>query len=245
MIERSIAGALICFAVFFAASALIAAMLPGGAGRATLAEYRTILALGLPPCAMGLGLACIFLIAADLAGQLRALAATDPLTGVFNRRGLEQATVPLLAVCRRQGQPLSIALADLDRFKAVNDRFGHGVGDEVLRRFAAHVARTLRRGDLFARLGGEEFAFVLPNTGPEQARDAIERLRAGLSEIAADAIAPLLLTASFGIAMVAPGETGIAEALDRADRALYASKQKGRDRVTLAPADRSHAMAGS
>jgi diguanylate cyclase (GGDEF)-like protein len=233
--ERLVTAILALIAAFYAASGVMAAALPVEPQNLRLIVYRLVILLGVPPCSMGIGLSCIFLIASDLAEQMQRLAATDALTGVFNRRGLAQAADPMIAVCRRAGQPFAVIVADLDRFKTINDRFGHATGDYVLRRFADHAARSLRRGDLLARLGGEEFGILMPNTTVAQATEAVERLRAGLAAIEFDGIAPLTLTASFGIAVVEGEEDGLDQALARADLALYAAKQEGRDRVRHAP----------
>ena len=232
-VPRAAGGAMMLFALVYGGTALLSA---GAApfAPAMVTPLRLLVLIGVPAAATGAGLLCLLLIAGDLAQAMRRLAWIDPLTGIFNRRGLEQAAGALLALCHRQGQPLSIVIADLDRFKAINDRFGHAVGDVALQAFARHAADQLRRGDIVARLGGEEFAILLANAAPEQARDAIERLRAGMAGIAADRIAPLALSCSFGIAAVAPQESAIAAALERADQALYASKRDGRDRITVA-----------
>ena len=197
--------------------------------------FRLLLVLGMPASSIAIGASCIFLIASDLAEQMRSLALADPLTGIFNRRGLRQAAEPLIAICRRHSQPLTVVIADLDRFKQINDRFGHATGDILLKAFAAHASLTLRRGDLFGRIGGEEFAFLLPNATPAQAREAMERLRCGIPEMAPIDLAPLQLTASFGIASLDDSDAAFEAALARADAALYTAKETGRDRVVIAP----------
>jgi diguanylate cyclase (GGDEF)-like protein len=161
----------------------------------------------------------------------RELATRDALTGLLNRR----AMVELLArehprIVRGQG-PLSVALLDIDWFKRINDSHGHGVGDEVLRRFAAVVKDQLRAADALARWGGEEFLLLMPGTRLDDARIVLERLRSavaggGFEGIAAD----LKLSFSAGLVEVHEGEAQDA-AIDRADRALYRAKQGGRDRV--------------
>ncbi|MBV9840031.1 MAG: GGDEF domain-containing protein [Sphingomonadaceae bacterium] len=235
--ERLVTAVLALVALFYLVSAVLAATLPIGPQNLRLVFYRLVILLGVPPSSMALGFSCIFLIASDLAEQMRHLAATDALTGVFNRRGLGQAAEPLIAVCRRQGQPLAVVLIDLDRFKAVNDQFGHAAGDAALSRFADYAASSVRRGDLVARLGGEEFGILLPNTNAAKAAEAMERLRVGLAAVNMDGVAPITLTASFGVAAVERDDDGLDPALARADAALYAAKQAGRDRVVLAGAE--------
>lgn len=154
---------------------------------------------------------------------------TDALTGVGNRRKLEQALSAEIARVRRTGSPLCALMVDLDHFKRVNDRHGHGVGDRVLERFSALLRAQTRPTDIVARYGGEEFAVLLPHAVLEQAVALAERVRAS---IAAETIEPLAapITASIGVARLLDGEEGDA-LLDRADAALYEAKRTGRNRV--------------
>ena len=118
----------------------------------------------------------------DLAeAQLRLLSVTDALTGLVNRRGLVERAIPALARARRLGEPSAVIMADLDRFKLINDTHGHPAGDGVLRAMAHIIVATAREGDLPARIGGEEFAIVLPGMSLESARIAAERLRQRVS----------------------------------------------------------------
>lgn len=159
---------------------------------------------------------------------------TDALTGVGNRRKLEQALVAELSRVQRSGTPLSLIIADIDHFKQVNDQFGHGIGDKVLREFAVLLQAQSRPTDLVARFGGEEFVVLMPDTALRPAQAKAEKLRLA---IAALVIEPLMraLTASFGVAELLPGET--AESLiGRADIALYEAKRGGRNCVLIATA---------
>lgn len=164
-----------------------------------------------------------------LNAQLAHQALTDPLTGALNRRGLEQAAGREIARRERLGGEISLILFDLDHFKSINDRFGHDVGDAVLRETAAVVARTIRREDLFARHGGEEFAVLLQRADFGEACQLAERIRTAI------AAAPLCadrtpVTASFGVTQLRPGED-FSWILKRADGLLYTAKQNGRNRV--------------
>jgi len=153
----------------------------------------------------------------------RRAAETDPLTGLLNRRGFDAR------VC--EGAPGAMLMLDIDGFKAVNDRYGHGVGDTVLRDAAVILTATLRRRDVLARLGGEEFGVFLPGLTIGDAREAAERLRSAVAGQLRAQTEPV--TVSVGVAMSRPGlarDALIAEA----DRGLYAAKQGGRNRVCMA-----------
>lgn len=207
---------------------------PGGGGEFMLSN--ALMVLTAPSAFIGTGLFAVFLLAADLAERMGKLAASDPLTGVLNRRGFEEAGARALALARRQGQPLTIVMVDLDRFKSINDRYGHAAGDVVLRRFTEHIAGSIRAGDLFGRLGGEEFALLLVDASPSAAMEAIDRIRIALGnlEIAAGQHR-IRITASFGITGPSEPDEELPAILARADSALYLAKKAGRDRVTMAP----------
>ncbi|WP_369259040.1 GGDEF domain-containing protein [Geodermatophilus amargosae] len=149
-------------------------------------------------------------------GALRLAAGTDPLTGVANRRAWEAESARLLAHAERTGEPLTVAVLDLDGFKAVNDTAGHSAGDALLRSLAAQWGAELRRSDLLGRLGGDEFVLCLPDTDSARCAELLQRLRAASS-------APW----SAGTATVRPGED-LAAALVRADVALYREKSARR-----------------
>jgi diguanylate cyclase (GGDEF)-like protein len=167
-----------------------------------------------------------------LIDRLADAAVRDPLTGLLNRRGYQERLAVEIARARRNGSRLSIVLGDLDRFKALNDRFGHRRGDEALQAFAALCGREMRDVDLVSRVGGEEFAIVLPDADSEGAAMAAERLREAIHE---ELRAPdgSLLTASFGVATFPDHATDAEVLLDHADRALYVAKKAGRDRTAV------------
>jgi diguanylate cyclase (GGDEF)-like protein len=156
--------------------------------------------------------------------ELDALARTDALTGVANRRAGEEALARELARADRHDAPLSVVMLDLDHFKAYNDRFGHGAGDLLLQRAARAWRHELRASDLLARWGGEEFLAVLPDCPLADAAAVAERLRAAV---------PAPSSCSAGVALRTSGE--LREVLlARADEALYAAKAEGRDRIAVA-----------
>ena len=162
-----------------------------------------------------------------LLGQL---ATVDALSGAANRRSFDEALVAETARSLRYGRPLSLVLADIDRFKNINDAHGHAAGDDVIRGFAKTLEDNVRGSDLVARYGGEEFAVLLPETAAEDALELAERLRRAVENASYGTAGPV--TASFGVAGLAAEGTS-AELLDAADRALYRAKQEGRNRVVL------------
>ena len=196
---------------------------------------RVILLVGLPVLYTGTGISCVLLLTVDLAGQLRRAARIDPLTELLNRRGFDEAAQRLLVQMRRQKRPSAVLHFDLDHFKAVNDSFGHARGDAVLRAVAACARGQCRPSDVLTRPGGEEFAILLGGASPQDAMAQAERLRAAIAELA---VLPVdcRVTASFGAAPVHPEGTpaeALADALDRADLALYRAKSEGRNRVCV------------
>jgi diguanylate cyclase (GGDEF)-like protein len=161
-------------------------------------------------------------------------AITDPLTGLFNRRGFFEGAQKMIRMQARKGKPIAVLVFDLDHFKAINDRFGHAIGDDTLKLFATTISKSLRATDLVARFGGEEFAVLIP----EKLDDAMlvaERLRKTFAN-AARMVSDRFVGATVSIG-VAGGEatTGIDILVERADAALYCAKHRGRNRVEKAP----------
>ncbi|MGB6534952.1 MAG: PleD family two-component system response regulator [Xanthobacteraceae bacterium] len=162
------------------------------------------------------------------------MAITDALTGLFNRRYLENHLASLIEQAIARGKPLSALVVDIDYFKSVNDTHGHDAGDDVLREFALRIKRSIRGIDLACRYGGEEFVIVMPETDLTVAAMVAERLR---RRIAADAFAieqgacSIPVTISVGIAALRGKEDSAAALLKRADHALYRAKRDGRNRV--------------
>ena len=159
---------------------------------------------------------------------------TDPLTGLANRRAFFNEGDRLLERCRRSQSPCSVIAVDFDRFKAINDTFGHAIGDRVLELFGALANKQLRPSDVVGRLGGEEFAVVLPRTHLRQAGEIGDRIRVAFSQAAHTVDgAEVGATLSAGVAVAYGDELTIAEVLERADAALYRAKLNGRNRVEL------------
>jgi diguanylate cyclase (GGDEF)-like protein len=229
-------GALLAFMLF--EILLVGTQLASRINPAFAPVYNCLYLTGIMPIFIANGVAAILLLASDLAAQLRALAANDPLTSVLNRRGFHEAALRAISNGRRQRQPVAIAMADIDHFKSINDRYGHTAGDRTLHFISECLRRGLRGGDVVGRIGGEEFALLLVNSSAEQAGEAMERIRAEIAAGYCEDGAPVPVTASFGVAAVPLGgsssEQMLADAFDQADQALYRSKIEGRNRTTLA-----------
>jgi len=172
----------------------------------------------------------------ELEAELARQASHDDLTGLYNRRGLDALLHREIGRAERHGQPCSGLMLDLDRFKAINDRQGHAIGDAVLAQIGAMVRQILREGDVAGRWGGEEFIVVLPDTDHAGVLQLAERLRAAMGEATWMASGPV--TVSIGCGTYIPGE-GETRFVARLDGALYAAKHAGRNRVLAAPGDGS------
>ena len=163
--------------------------------------------------------------------RLESMALTDSMTGLLNRRALDEVLARALEESGRSGHRLGVILLDLDWFKTINDTYGHFVGDQAIRRVSAILQSETRPGDALARYGGEEFLLLLRNTTLEQTYAIAERLRASIQQ-ATDLPSQIRLTASIGAAISDGGESAQAF-FNRCDKALYESKKSGRNVVTL------------
>ena len=226
------------YAMFFlrkSAAFAIAALASGGYVAAALAGP------GVPAGQVAVTAAGIA-AAAGLVGMQRAnanrliwrlsdAAVTDALTGLTNRRGFQELIETELERARRSGQPLSLIIGDLDHFKALNDRFGHGAGDRALEQLALILDTAKRRIDTAARIGGEEFAVVLPDSDHHAAYILAERMRREVRETFF--YEPYELTISLGVATFPLHGSSVEALVAQADEALYAAKALGRDRTVL------------
>ena len=170
---------------------------------------------------------------------LERLATTDTLTGLPNRRRLEEACSIQMARVKRHGERLSVVMIDVDKFKSVNDTYGHQVGDQILQHVAVVLDETVRESDFVGRWGGEEFMILCPATKLDDACVVAEKVRAAIE--AHDFPVVGTKTASFGVAELAVGEP-LEHAVERADAALYTAKENGRNRVEVAPRARDRAL---
>src|SRR3954471_22938450 len=176
----------------------------------------------------------IFMLVSERTVSVHKTAASiDPLTGMFNRRGFAEATSRMIEREANAGRPVTVMIFDIDHFKSINDRFGHPAGDEVLKLFAAVITNTLRITDLTGRIGGEEFAAMLP-CSLDEAMQAAERVRGAFADCGIEVDqAPVVTTVSIGVAG-GPAGTELDVLLAAADTALYQAKRGGRNRVQAA-----------
>lgn len=169
--------------------------------------------------------------------RLEQLSRTDGLTGLFNRSYWENCLENEFTRARRLREPVVLLLADVDHFKRINDQFGHAQGDEVLRQVGALLRDSLRRIDVIGRFGGEEFAVVLPHTSAVAGEAVAERLRRAMAGAALDMPGLGPVTISIGVAPLSEDVRDCRSWLARADAALYAAKQQGRNRVVVSAGD--------
>ncbi len=210
-------------------------LLQGAAGNDAYRDlYMNINFLSLPAGYTGVAMFVVFMLASDLSEKMKEIAVHDELTGLLNRRGFAEQAARAYATARRTDRPVSVIMTDIDHFKSVNDEFGHAAGDDALCHFAKILKVTRRTDDILARVGGEEFAIVLPGTVLEETIRIAEELCRLLKEapmiVDGDTVA---MTASFGVATLSLNDTCMTDAIVRADRALYRSKRAGRNRVDL------------
>jgi diguanylate cyclase (GGDEF)-like protein/PAS domain S-box-containing protein len=166
----------------------------------------------------------------EMEAHLKRLASTDPLTGLVNRARFFALADDEIRRAQRYGRPLAVIMADIDHFKRFNDTYGHRAGDRALEGFAGLCRTLVRAQDTVARLGGEEFGLLLPETDADQALGLAHRLRTAVAGMHLGNL-PAPITISIGISQLFAGETTVDAALSRADQALYAAKRSGRNRV--------------
>jgi diguanylate cyclase (GGDEF)-like protein len=195
-----------------------------GLSHASASEYPSVGLLILEALVLAMGVQRLFAYLRHHQDQLILLAGTDPLTGAANRRGWDEELETAITAASTDAGTVSIAMIDVDHFKAFNDSRGHQAGDRLLKELVARWRSQLRESDLLARVGGDEFAVVLPGCPKDPAERIVLRLTEGV---------PYQQTCSTGIACWEAGESA-ADLVARADAALYCSKEAGRNRVTVA-----------
>ena len=203
-------------------------------GEAQFNTFLHFMFLTLPTGYITTSMLIILMMASDISAQMKELAVRDQLTGLFNRRGFIELSEKAYAMAQRSNTALSVIMTDIDRFKYINDKFGHAAGDAALQHFARLMSEDRRGNDIVARVGGEEFAILLPGTKLSDATDLADELRQkiGASPLALTG-AGVTMTSSFGVATISKNDTSLDDMMRRADRALYRSKHAGRNQVDL------------
>jgi diguanylate cyclase (GGDEF)-like protein len=232
--EWAAAFCIALFGVAQAASAWIAAMQGPAGNEALHGAYLHFTFLTIPAGYLAMAAFIILMMASDMSARMKQLAVSDQLTGLLNRRGFNELGERAFSAARRSGEPLSVILTDIDRFKCINDRYGHAAGDSALEQFAQLVRNGRRREDIVARVGGEEFALLLPGTDLRDAMAMADQLCKTIGATPVDLTSiGLPMTSSFGVAALSNLDSSLDDMVRRADRALYRSKRAGRNQVDL------------
>lgn len=229
------------------AGAATLAFMQGAAGDEEIREiYKHFNYITLPPGYVTIATLIILMMASDLSAKLKQIAIQDELTGLLNRRGFQEHGSKAFSAARRSNQALSIIMTDIDRFKYINDKFGHAAGDTALAHFAHLMSETRRQEDIVARVGGEEFALLLPGTELRDAMAIADQLceKVGSTPLDMTSVG-LPMTSSFGVAGISEHDTSLDDVMLRADRALYRSKRAGRNQVDLESSQLMRAADGS
>jgi len=211
------------------------AYLQGPTGNEAIhAAYLHFNFLTLPAMYVATSMLIILMMASDISAKLKKIAIQDQLTGLLNRRGFEEYGSRAFAAARRAESPMSVIMTDIDRFKYINDKYGHAAGDTALVHFARLMSESRREEDVIARVGGEEFALLLPGTELTDAMAIADQLctKIGSTPLEMSAVG-LPMTSSFGVATISKKDISLDDIVRRADRALYRSKRAGRNQVDL------------
>lgn len=236
-IDTAFALLLAASALHFLAKPFLAAQL-GGWGANPQAYLQSNYAMASQTfgtiLAMAIALMMLVILVRDLVSHMAEKSETDALSGLLNRRGFERLADGAARLAIDQGMPVSLVIADIDHFKSINDGYGHATGDRVISAFANFLRSALSDHHVAGRIGGEEFAIVLPGTNLIAARLFAEGVRGIAGGLSVEGLPQTLrFTASFGVAELARGES-LADLMQRADQALYDAKKSGRDRVRVA-----------
>lgn len=235
MLRRFLAVVTAVLALAIAGRGLLAWLLPQGWPGVGPAQLQSIGYAAFYVMMIAGGCGYLLLARETLQQELARLEVVDALTDVPNRRGFYQALAPWLALARRPGPPTALVILNLDQFKRVNDHYGHGVGDKVLKAMVEACRRQLRDSDLMGRLGGAEFAIQLPRTALADAVNVAERIRTAIEAHPVKAErAVITLTASLGVTTIRADDSPVS-LFKRADEALQAAKLRGRNQVVAAP----------
>ena len=222
------------FGIIQVADAILAFMQGSAGDESIAAAYLHFNFLTLPAGYTGMSMLVMMMMASDISAKMKKMATCDQLTGLLNRRGFTEYGGRAFAAARRAGTNLSVIMTDIDRFKFINDRFGHAAGDAALAHFARLVSESRRSEDVIARVGGEEFALLLPGTDLRDAMALADQLCSKIGSNPMDMTSVgLPMTSSFGVAAISEKDVSLDEMVLRADRAMYRSKRAGRNQVDL------------
>lgn len=223
----------VLFAIAQAAAAVSALMQGAEYNKYYFDIYLVINFISLPTGYIGMSLFIVFVLASDMAEKMRIQAITDSLTGILNRRGFYQSANQKLSEQTNKDQYTCLIYWDVDKFKVINDTYGHAMGDIVLQETVKAVSANIKSTDVIGRLGGEEFVILLSRTNKTEADMVAERLRQMIAQLSINSASgePIQVTASFGVAKISQADESVEVAINAADNALYKAKQGGRNMV--------------
>lgn len=232
--EWAAAASMVLFGVSQGIAAGMALLQGAGGDDAYRNLYLHYNFITLPAGYIATSMFVILMLASDLSERMKEIAIRDELTGLFNRRGFKEYGSLAFNHARRNGTPLSVIMTDIDRFKYINDKYGHAAGDAALEHFSKLLGEARRSEDVVARVGGEEFALLLPGTDLRDAMAIADQLCAQVNSTPMKMTSVWLpMTSSFGVAAISAEDRTLDEMVLRADRALYRSKRGGRNQVDL------------
>lgn len=232
--EWAAATSIFIFGVIQVADAILAMMQGPTGDESIAAAYLHFNFLTLPAGYIGMSMLVLMMMASDISAKMKKMATRDQLTDLLNRRGFNEYGERAFSAARRAGTELSLIMTDIDRFKYINDKYGHAAGDAALVHFAKLVSESRRSEDVIARVGGEEFALLLPGTDLRDAMALADQLcrKVGSNPMDMTSIG-LPMTSSFGVAAISEKDRSLDDMVLRADRAMYRSKRAGRNQVDL------------
>ena len=232
--EWATAVSMVLFATSQGIAAGMALLQGAGGDEAYRSLYLHYNFITLPAGYITTSMFIIFMLASDLSEQMKEIAIRDELTGLLNRRGFKENGRRAFSHARRNDTPLSVIMTDIDRFKFINDKYGHAAGDAALVHFSRLLEESRRGEDIVARVGGEEFALLLPGTELRDAMAIADQLCNHVGSTPMDMTSVgLPMTSSFGVAAISESDRTLDDMVLRADRALYRSKRAGRNQVDL------------
>lgn len=232
--EWAAAASIFVFGVVQVADSILALMQGPTGDESVGAAYLHFNFLTLPAGYIGMSMLVMMMMASDISAKMKKMATTDHLTNLLNRRGFNEYGERAFSAARRAGAELSVIMTDIDRFKYINDKYGHAAGDSALVHFARLVSESRRKEDVIARVGGEEFALLLPGTNLRDAMALADQMCSKIGSSPMDMTSVgLPMTSSSGVAAISAKDKSLDDMVLRADRAMYRSKRAGRNQVDL------------